>query len=86
MRQPEDIISTQQILKVHGNANFGPRADRDVVNEAVLKIACGYSNGSTANTILVEHGLITKRPMSYRGKLTVKGQRYLWAVYGKEIP
>lgn len=88
MKTPEEIIPSQQIIKVHGFANFGPdRAMRDVVNEAVLKIACGFSNGSTATAIIREHGLITPYTREpYMDHLTKKGREYLWSVYGRGLP
>lgn len=86
MRTPEDIVSHQQIVKVHGYANFGPRAPRDVVNEALLKVACGFSNGATANQILFDHGLIHLYNFNTGTLTTAKGRKYLWAVYGRDLP
>jgi hypothetical protein len=87
MNLAQQIISEAQIFQVHGNANFGPRNYRDIVNEAVLKVACGYSNGSTANAIIIEHGLVTFKPRCREAvSLTDKGRRYLWAVYGQGLP
>ncbi len=84
MRTPEEIVPSQQIIKVHGNANFGPnRAMRDVVNEALLKVACRFANGSTATMILRDHGLIVMNRRTGAEQLTEKGRKYLWSVYGE---
>lgn len=74
--KPEDIISDEEIERVHANANFGSMGKREVVNQGVLKCASGYSQGHTSNQIIKEHGLVTEK---YR--LTRKGQRYLWAAF-----
>lgn len=77
MRQdPKEIISDEEIEQVHANANFGNMDKRAVVNQAVLKCASGYYQGSTSNQIIKEHGLVTE---TY--KLTKKGRQYLWAVF-----
>ncbi len=76
--RPVDIITDEEIERVHANANFGDTGKREVVNEAVLKCACGYHSGSTATAIIQEHKL-----MSLNFKLTVKGRAYLWSVFGE---
>lgn len=78
----EAIISDEEIVRVHGHANFGPTmTPRDVVNEGVRKYAVGYTSGYTQLTILLEHGLITKpRPGRYEASLTKKGKRYARAL------
>lgn len=78
--KPEDIISDEEIERVHANANFGCMAKRDVVNQAVLKCASGYYQGHTSKQIAEEHGLIDKEY-----KLTPKGRIYLWAAFASEI-
>ncbi len=77
-----EIISDDEILRVHGHANFGSdMTPRDVVNEGVLKYAFGYCSGHTQLCILMEHGLITKpRPGRYDASLTKKGKRYARAL------
>ena len=77
--EPEDIISDEEIERVHANANFGSMGKRQVVNQGVLKCASGYSQGYTSKQIIREHGLVTK---DYR--LTKKGKRYLWAAFNTE--
>ena len=80
---PSSIISDQDVARVHGNANFGGMSQRQVIDEGVLKYAFGYTSGSTQMSILIEHGLLRKpRPGSYHSTLTLKGQRYLRAVFG----
>lgn len=73
----QDIISDQEIERVHANANFGDMEKRDVVNLGVLKCASGYHQGFTSRRIVTEHGLITS---DY--ELTPKGKMYLWGAFG----
>lgn len=77
-----DIISGDEVDLVHGHANFGGIiTKRHVINEGVLKYACGYTTGSTQLNILLEHGLVkAPRPGSYVTTLTAKGIRYLGAM------
>jgi len=79
-----EIISDDEILRVHGHANFGSdMTPRDVVNEGVLKYAFGYCSGHTQLCILMKHGLITKpKPGRYDASLTKKGKRYARALGG----
>ncbi len=81
-----DIVSDEEIVAVHGNANFGAMKPRDVVGDTVLKYAFGYSTGHTAMCIAIEHGLAS-RPRSARGapKLTKKGMNYLRAMLGSRF-
>ena len=74
-----EIISDEEIEKVHANANFGDQPKREVVNCGVLKVACGFYQGHTSTQIITEHGLIDK---GY--KLTAKGREYLWAVFSPD--
>ena len=74
---PEEIITDEEISRVHGFANFGNMSERDVVNFGVLKCACGYYQGSTSRAIITEHRLINKKYL-----ITQKGREYLWAVFG----
>lgn len=75
-----DIISDEEIERVHGNADFGGMEKRAVVNQGVLKCACGYYQGHTSEQIIREHGLINERY-----ELTPKGKVYLWAAFSSEI-
>ena len=38
----DEIITDEEIERVHANANFGPMDKRTVVNQGVLKCASGY--------------------------------------------
>lgn len=73
---PKEIISDEEIERVHANANFGSMDKRTVVNQGVLKCASGYYQGSTSNAIIKEHGLVTAEY-----ELTQKGKAYLWAAF-----
>ena len=79
---PQEIIPDSEIERVHANANFGDTGKRDVVDGAILKAACRYHNGYTAQVIITEHGLV-KDATNSRPKLTDKGRKYLFAVYKK---
>jgi hypothetical protein len=75
METTQEIISDEEIEIVHANANFGSMGKREVVNQATLKAACGYYQGSTSSRIIKEHGLVDDY------QLTQKGKRYLWAAF-----
>ena len=82
MTEPESIVSDENIIRVHGHANFGDMSPREVVNDGVRKYAVGFTGGHTQLSILLEHGLITKpRPGRYAANLTQKGQRYARAIW-----
>lgn len=77
MPRRAEIISDEEIIRVHGHANFGNITPRQVIDDGVRKVAVGYHCGHTQFTILREHGLITKpRPGSYDCDLTKKGKAY----------
>lgn len=77
-----EIISDEEIERVHGNANFGSMNEdkRAIVNQGVLKCAAGFYQGSTSTRIITDHGLIDN---DY--KLTSKGREYLWAALRSKI-
>lgn len=72
----EDVISEDDVVRVHGYANFGDLTPREIVNSGVLKYSMGHTGGSTQIAILREHKLITK-PKGYHANLTEKGKWYL---------
>lgn len=76
----QEIITDEEIEKVHAHSNFGDMKKRDVVNYGVLKCACGYYQGHTSNTIIKEHGLVDSKY-----KITDKGRVYLWAAFGDNL-
>lgn len=80
MNDYKEIITDDEIEKVHANANFGGMDKRDVVNQGILKCASGYYQGSTSTRIIMEHGLIDDQY-----KLTLKGRLYLWTVFSTKI-
>lgn len=82
MQTTSEIITDDEIARVHAFANFGDMDKRDVVDEGVLKYAFGYSTGHTQMTILREHGLLrAAKPRSYRADLSAKGKDYLRAMF-----
>jgi len=72
----KEIITDDEIVCVHANANFGGMDKREVVNQGVLKCASGLYQGHTSTQIIKEHGLIDSEY-----KLTPKGRAYLWAAF-----
>jgi hypothetical protein len=72
-----ELVTDEELNRVHGNANFGDCSKRDVLRFGVLKCASGYHQGYTSKTICIEHGLITEK--NY--KLTDRGRKYLWAAF-----
>lgn len=80
-----EVVSDEEITKIHGYANFGSMTPREVVNDGVRKTAVGYHCGHTQFTILREHGLITRpRTGSYDANLTKKGKAYARVLYHAE--
>jgi hypothetical protein len=77
----KEIISDEEIDRVHGNANFGEAmTKREVVNQGVLKCASGYYQGHTSTQIITQHGLVDQHY-----NLTAKGRTYLWAAFSSSI-
>lgn len=81
---PEQIISDDEIERVHAYANFGEQKKRDVVDSTLLQCACGYHVGHTAETIIKEHGLIDISPKYRRISVTKLGKKYLYSTYRRE--
>lgn len=79
LKDQQEIISDEEIERVHANADFGGMGKRQVVNQGVLKCASGYYQGHTSTQIIKEHGLINDKY-----KLTTKGRTYLWASFKDE--
>lgn len=78
MRTTRDLVSDEEVTRVHANANFGDLAPRAVVDEGVLKTLLGYSSGHTMECIVAEHGLVqqSSRRGGRQRVLTAKGKRY----------
>lgn len=72
----EDYITDEALTNAFGYANFGDVSKRDVVRYALLKTASGYHNGHTAQCIINELGLTTKKLT-----LTKKGKEYLYEAF-----
>ena len=80
MKEIKKVISDDQITIVFGSADFGDMDDREVVRYGLLKVACGYYQGSTSTKILEELRLINK---NY--KITAKGKKYLWDAFAENV-
>jgi hypothetical protein len=74
------IITTRDVDKVKGNANFGSENVYNIIKLAVLKVASGYASGSTVKYMMQELGLVTKD----RKRLTKKGKQHLWEWYHRK--
>ena len=72
-----ELVSDEKINKVWANANFGDISKRDVIKDALLQIAGGFSTGGTAAYILKELGLIRTSGED----LTKMGRRYLFYAF-----
>lgn len=72
----KEIITDDEVARVHGRANFGDVSPREVIAIGVLKCASGFWSGSTSRAICLEHRLIDE---NYQ--LTAKGRSYLWAAW-----
>ena len=82
MTIPSDLITDKAIDNVWGNANFGEKLNsnrRNVVDNALFKTACGYSNGHTAQCIIEELKLVGKN-----NNLTKLGREYLYMSFVKD--
>ena len=78
MKKTEDLITDKAIEIAFGNANFGSNyTKREIINNNLLKCACGYALGRTARYILEELGLVNSKLYT----LTSIGNEYLWAAY-----
>ena len=87
MKTPQEIISDDEVIRVHAYANFGSMTPREVVNDGVRKYAIGYKCGATQVAILRVHGLITATKSSgYEADLTQKGKKYARAITPYDLP
>jgi|SaaInlStandDraft_3_1057020.scaffolds.fasta_scaffold343826_1 hypothetical protein len=76
-----EYVTDEEIDKVWGNASFGDCSKRHVVNEAVLKVASGYYQGSTSRGIVEE----LKLKRTNLNELTEMGKKYLWEQFHDRI-
>ena len=76
----EDIISDAELDEVHGDKYFGDNSKRDVIKYSLLKSVCGHYLGANARPICIKHGLTYDDDYD---TITSKGQKYLWAAFGK---
>lgn len=74
------MVTAEEIDAVWGNSNFGSMTRENVVRFGLLKCACGYYQGHTSKSILIELGLITEKTY----QLTRRGKYCLWEYFGKD--
>jgi hypothetical protein len=76
------LITDHQVDVVHRHANFGANiTKRQVLDQGVLRVVFGYSMGFTQYQILNEHGLLLANAPKGQHRLSMKGYKYLKAVY-----
>lgn len=75
-----DILTKSEIDTAFYGANYGGTNPLEVLKTGLLKVACGYHNGHTTEGILQELNLTTRK-----GKLTRKGQQYLYAAFQEHL-
>lgn len=73
----EQIVTNEEMNRVFEGTNFGAMKPREVIAEAVRKIAQGWSNGKTSQQCIKELGLIEYRNNQWG--LADKGLKYLLA-------
>lgn len=79
-----DFVTEINELYTSCGCNFGKDAiPVEIIKGALLKNVCGYYNGSTANALIRELGLVKRRKskvfsLTRPGKLTAKGKAFLW--------
>lgn len=67
------MITDDQVDKAFKNTNFGSAVPRELIQDSLLKTACGFHSGHTIECIVKELKLVTTKR-----KLTKKGQNYLY--------
>lgn len=82
----ESRLSDEEIIEHHESigADFGATTPVEVVQQGLLKAVCGWHNGSTCDSILQHHGLITRRHNDGT-KITKRGKAYLWETFGDKL-
>lgn len=75
-----EILSQHEIDTAFFGTNYGGTEPIEVLKTGLLKVACGYHNGHTTESILVELHLT-----DWNGKLTRKGQQYLYAAFQEHL-
>ena len=75
-----DIINYQAAL----GADFGSITPVEVVRRGLLKVVCGWHNGSTVQGILLHHALV-KVSKGGNFKVTHRGRLYLREILGNMI-
>lgn len=72
----EEIITDKQLDQSWGNANFGDMSKRNYLRQILLKCACNYRSGSTAEHIIYDLDLANEV-----GELKAKGREYLYEAF-----
>jgi len=73
--KPELIVLDEVMKSAFERTNFGPSDPRQLVGECLLKMCCGFGNGSTILRVCRDLGLINRKSDT----LTKTGKRYLWS-------
>ena len=80
LNEVDYIITDQQLTKAFKGTNYGMNPNyRKIVDNGLLKVACGYYNGATTSHVLIELGLVSKGC-----GITKKGRTYLYQTFEKQ--
>lgn len=77
----QKLASDEAVNAMFENTKFGSSSPREVIADTLLKIASGYSTGSTAIACCMGLDLIKQHSKTRKYTLTVKGGYYLYEVY-----
>ncbi|MCG3470808.1 hypothetical protein L7750_10520 [Xenorhabdus bovienii] len=78
----KDVITNEYITEHFSGTNYGHENYRAIIEQGCLKALAGYHNGYTTTTILIEMGLITKKPY----ELTQRGREFLFRSFSHNAP
>ncbi|MDC9624058.1 hypothetical protein PSI22_21115 [Xenorhabdus sp. XENO-7] len=78
----KDVITNEYITEHFSGTNYGHENYRAIIEQGCLKVLAGYRNGYTTTTILIEMGLITKKPH----ELTQRGREFLFQSFSRNAP
>lgn len=76
----QQIVPDELVKEAFEGTNFGGTAHREIMSQGLLKSACGFAEGFTAERILVELGLL-KIGANQKRILTRSGKDYLFEAF-----
>lgn len=80
------IVSDLSVDLAFQGTNFGSHGKREVIADTLLKIAGGFSTGSTAIRVCQELGLLgkVKKNKNLMPSLTKQGRKYLFYAFAPQ--